>query len=527
MALAVGLVLTSCSNDDLDNPGGTDPGNGQAVKGYLSMSIVNNTVKNGTRNLITDGGTDEENFVESAVVVLYDATTNIVAYQFHLTNMDPSGDDIYSKNDNVYVTEAEEVDKKAYKLAVFLNPSQDVIDATVVATKSLSDIQAVKSVSNVTSLTGPDYDNFLMANFAGLVNVAETDIKNTEADAEKTPVKVDVERAVAKVIVDVNPSMSTPTEFTATNIFWQIDVTNKSTYWMRKQTERLANGSGSGVTIPEIIGLDPALREYTYAESPYFDKTSAAYFDYQVSLGNSLSYTKPDPTGHYNYITSTADVKRGTVSNTDPTLTNAVYVTENTMIADEQWEDVTTSVVLKTTITPAGTALGGTLDNNNYFVYRSMVFSGAELADIYSENATIGNTGKSWADIVAENTALTGFQEFLQESATKTELGGAGGDYSSLPDASAKSGALSFFKDGLNYYNVPIRHFSDNLQPNNMEYGRYGVVRNNMYKLTLNSINNFGYVTIPDKKDPDDKESWVSVEFTILPWVVRSQGIDL
>lgn len=65
-----------------------------------------------------------------------------------------------------------------------------------------------------------------------------------------------------------------------------------------------------------------------------------------------------------------------------------------------------------------------------------------------------------------------------------------------------------------------------------MGYGRYGVVRNNQYEVSINSFSGAGDVDIPGTGDPDpdpdeDDENWISAKVTIKPWVIRSQGNDL
>lgn len=103
------------------------------------------------------------------------------------------------------------------------------------------------------------------------------------------------------------------------------------------------------------------------------------------------------------------------------------------------------------------------------------------------------------------------------------------------------------YNSGLMYYNIPIQHLanpknadgSDNKKA--CEEGQYGVVRNHIYDLTLNSIANLGYgifdptegsqwgntPIIPD--DPLDTENkyQVGVTINILSWKIVSQGVSL
>jgi hypothetical protein len=55
---------------------------------------------------------------------------------------------------------------------------------------------------------------------------------------------------------------------------------------------------------------------------------------------------------------------------------------------------------------------------------------------------------------------------------------------------------LRYFYNGMNIYRIPIRHFTDE-QIASGTYGKYGVVRNNTYVLTLEEITSFGRPGVP------------------------------
>ena len=104
---------------------------------------------------------------------------------------------------------------------------------------------------------------------------------------------------------------------------------------------------------------------------------------------------------------------------------------------------------------------------------------------------------------------------------------------------------IATYASGESYYIARIKHFGDDLTPwsagndtyglnndaNNTKYlGRYGVLRNNWYDLTVNSISGPGYPDIPEVKptDPDDENfKYISVSVKILDWAKRSQKVDL
>ena len=111
-----------------------------------------------------------------------------------------------------------------------------------------------------------------------------------------------------------------------------------------------------------------------------------------------------------------------------------------------------------------------------------------------------------------------------------------------LKNANAKAGKVNRFVDGIAYYAIRIKHFGDDLTPWNVdEYGngtkpaesgindiyppgdyrdanylgRYGVLRNNWYVLTLGKILKIGHPIVPwlnpdnvpeDPKDPDNPD---------------------
>ena len=128
---------------------------------------------------------------------------------------------------------------------------------------------------------------------------------------------------------------------------------------------------------------------------------------------------------------------------------------------------------------------------------------------------------------------------------------------------------LSYYKKGEMFYNVKIQHFGQPETPwggtdvvangagvdvNEIYFntlttatptdaaitagqskflGRYGVVRDNWYKLTLDQVTKIGSATPEDpsiiKPDtPDDEiENFISVHVHIVPWVLRSQNVVL
>ena len=100
---------------------------------------------------------------------------------------------------------------------------------------------------------------------------------------------------------------------------------------------------------------------------------------------------------------------------------------------------------------------------------------------------------------------------------------------------------IKTYENGVSYYIARIKHFGDDLTPwtagedtygeNNLKWlGRYGVLRNNWYDLTINKISGPGYPDVPEVKPgtPDDEDTkYINVSVKILDWAKRSQSVEL
>lgn len=106
----------------------------------------------------------------------------------------------------------------------------------------------------------------------------------------------------------------------------------------------------------------------------------------------------------------------------------------------------------------------------------------------------------------------------------------------------ASAGATGY-KGGLMYYNIPIEHYNNSENTEGTEEGstttyvkipeaKYGVVRNHVYKVTINKLENPGKgifdpeeVIVP--KDEDEKFYYVGAQINILSWKIVNQGVNL
>ncbi|WP_195470490.1 Mfa1 family fimbria major subunit [Bacteroides xylanisolvens] len=96
-----------------------------------------------------------------------------------------------------------------------------------------------------------------------------------------------------------------------------------------------------------------------------------------------------------------------------------------------------------------------------------------------------------------------------------------------------EEGCIYWYPKSLNYYYYEIRH--DNTADSYMEYGKYGVVRNNYYTLTLTKVNGNGTPWYPGggPEDPDDNEdidklgAYLHFEIKVAPWIYWTTNFEI
>ena len=77
------------------------------------------------------------------------------------------------------------------------------------------------------------------------------------------------------------------------------------------------------------------------------------------------------------------------------------------------------------------------------------------------------------------------------------------------------------------YYPYWIKH-SDNENPREMGIMEFGIVRNNIYKLKVTSINNFGIFQLDPTTVDEPDQLWMNVELQVKDWVLRyNDNIEL
>lgn len=111
---------------------------------------------------------------------------------------------------------------------------------------------------------------------------------------------------------------------------------------------------------------------------------------------------------------------------------------------------------------------------------------------------------------------------FAEENSIENYLGLA---ENSTANANAYKN-VTFYPGGLCYYPYWIKH-ADNGKPTEMGIMEFGIVRNNIYDMTVTGIKGLGLsgTDKPEPKDPDEKKTfYFNVKINVKNWVVRTNG---
>lgn len=565
LAVIAAMTASCSSNNDLVN-GGNGSGENESGVSYASFSINLPTTR-GTRadgDPTFDNGDANEYKVNDATLLLFkkDATTG--KYQFKesvdLGNMEPwtssSTDGITTTAKlTAKITKAEVgSDKGYYALIILNNNSKTAAKITEPADdQTYEEWSKDDKKANATNYLKHD-NGFFMANAPKYVAGApETlvEIKNIYASKQQaensTATTVYVERGLAKVSlasgsekkhVDITKGNYKDDKVDITG--WTLDVTNTKTYPVHV-TDGLWADTWKTTTTPAATN-DATMERFHDTKLTEFPRV---YWGLDPNYSKDFA-TVADCEGEFKMAT-TADFKKGEDAK------KAQYCLENTFDIDHMVQGQTTRVLFSAKYTPAGFSDGETfykMGNSSQLWNADKVVAQikAKAMEVLSE----ADETKVKVTLDAPTNDLTKAGVHLVAAANVTHVGGAALEEVEVDNINKKLGfkkatatdaevGLSTFESGVSYYIARVKHFGDDLtkwedgnatyNSNNANWlGRYGVLRNNWYELSVNSVSGPGYPDVPkvNPKDPDD-ENWqyINVSVKILSWAKRSQSVDL
>ena len=439
------------------------------------------------------------------------------------------------------------------------------------------------SAMNVADMTG---DGFYMANAPISSDAAgtkvttlvpiEDKIRLSEAEAKKVKAAdIYVERGMAKVTLIEPGEKEVVGEAyqgdKVTMIAWALDVTNKTSKLVRDVDgiDTWRSWSVTGGQTRFIGSVANPYRVYWGVDGNYnwaVDETSK---DGQELTAEQLVQVKEK----FNVLEDNAGVTFTSFGSEAPQ-----YCLENTFNTDNQAEYATTRVIFKAKYVPGNADKDGTFyqlgttasiyntETLKEKVLESMsdaerrelgIFDKHNAAKVTLPTEEEGKAGGKYTMAEGGKITYTKYERFdtqkdkwevvtqktyndEQDNNNKRMKEGVevASDY--LKSIDRRMGAIKYFKAGESYYKALIEHFGDDLTPyersgeqkiytEEKHLGRYGVLRNNWYELSVTSVSSPGDPKInplDDEWDDPDKY-FVNIQVNILSWAKRQQNVDL
>lgn len=563
MAVMATALVACSSNDDLASNGHEGNQTGEA---YASFRI-NLPTTSGTRvagDPTFDGGDKNEYAVKDAALLLFQKNASgdfIFKESIDLGNMEPwtsskpGGGITTTAKLTAKITTAEVGANKGYYALIVLNNNSETAPKITYPAVGQTYADWSKKEANATA-NYLKYDNgFFMANAPKYVanGTPETlvEIKNIYASKQQaensTATTVYVERGLAKVSLASGSESKSVTidggNYAGDKVDitgWTLDVTNTKTY---------------PVHVTEGLWADTWKTTVTPAATN--GASMDRFHDTKLTSEFPRVYWGLDPNYSTNFA-SVADCEReftmATKGNfkTGDEAKMAQYCLENTFDIDHMVQGQTTRVLFSAKYTPNGFTAGETfykMGNSSQLWNATKVEAQikAKAMEVLSE------TDETKVTVTLDATAndLTKAGVHFVAAANVTHVGGPALTPAEEKQLNEKLGfkeatetdaavGLSTFESGVSYYIARVMHFNG-LTPwtpgdktydgNNANWlGRYGVLRNNWYELSVSSVSGPGYPDVPkvNPTDPDDvNDQYINVEVKILDWAMRKQVIDL
>lgn len=580
LAVLAAMTASCSSNNELVN-GGNGSGENESGVSYASITIKLPTTS-GTRaaNDVFAGGTASEYAVNDATLLIFQKDgTSENKYKYietaKLGNLDPWKDDKttgITTESTTITAELEHatvgVDGDYYAMVILNNKDKDDADKVTlpsgtttygewnVATHATNLLDNTKGfyMANAPEFTEADKEPSTLVHIKG--------IYRTKEEAQSKPgTTVHVERGLAKVTVGSSSTganyfakdgaSATGTKYSNDKVEitdWALDVTNKSSFPVH-----VTSGLKAGITptdptdqtVPAYADIwkNEEATAGTAATSRFVSHADAFKRVYWgIDPNYSMGLTELDKCKEQFTIVKADGTDAKWKSSTDP-----LYCLENTFDIKNMTQGQTTRVLLKATYTPK--ALEKETDKTFFMIGNS--------SDFWTK-ATLEKQIKSKAEEVLNTTTgvtatlkgnlLEGGTHVLDANNVEIKSGEDDRTKDVVDEINQKFGldmskgiGIKTYKEGVSYYIARIKHFGDDLTPwkegdatydgENLKWlGRYGVLRNNWYDLTIEKISGPGYPDVPEVKPnvPDDEDTkYISVSVKILDWAKRSQKVEL
>lgn len=528
------LMMSACSSDNDIEGGSTNPA-GDAQ--YLAVNIVNvgTTPTRATLPDYADGTAAESKInkirfyffhADGSAYGLKNATGGVDNYiEKNITTTDMGTADgtntVGAITNAILVIEGTTKQAPASVIAV-VNP-ESITPALGTGEKSLNDL--TNNVTGKQFYTIATKDNFAMTNSVYVEagrkvcpSLVAGHIGTDKTTAEANPVKIYVERVVAKVGADLSPltanvdgtgkyGMKVGT-YSSKDIYAVIDgwgvADENGTANVEKHITDSWTDAGLGIPTWTTADYHRSFWETSVAFDASNAKVNHNFNDYKAAH-NGIVYTLPNTpttatTNIYNndltkfLVTATLKYKDGTGT------------WHNAEICKYQGVEYLGIDVLKEAIATTF---------NMYYTY-----DGSDYTPIQASDVDFTTTGTSLKDYQVSPVLKTG-KTYYKKNPTGT-------GYTPLTTENISTYPAEVRKDGKAYYYIPISH----LGAATTDLAYYGVVRNHWYKVKVKSLKGFGTPVYNDTKTiiptmPDDSNTYLAAQINVLQWRVVSQDVNL
>lgn len=569
LAVIAAMTASCSSNNDLVNGGNgsSEVENGTA---YASFKI-NLPTTSGTRaDVDPDGtpgfneGTAAEYEVKNGTILIFDAKTDQFVTSADLGTMNPWTNVQENGVTTAAIATVQLTDvsvKGTYKALVLLN-NNTKDDETKKVTLPKSGVTYTtwsEDASNANAVNYAKTDGIFMAN-APMYNNETTepttlvDINGVYASKEEAQANpattIYVERGLAKVTMKdfetKGYSIGNGTTYAGATVKiekWQLDVTNNSTY-----------------PVHQIGGLSSATTGFAdiWKTARFFDGGNKTFK--RVYWGVDPNYNDAKYQNLANCKTAFKMIKNKEVTG-DAGDANPQYCLENTFDLNNMKQGQTTRVVFKAVFTPKDFTstskyttfykIGNNTDiwsqENLEKQIRTVALTAMKITDPEEQkkygvklDATKNNiSGEAGQHLIKAENITYNPGEGTSEGESTSKVDQKVVDTINEKLGLSDTAGISTYLNGEAYYIARIKHFNE-MTPwepgtgygidNKAFLGRYGVLRNNWYELSVNKVSGLGYPDVPEVKPtvPDDEnDQYINVSVKILDWAKRSQKVDL
>lgn len=524
------LMMTACGSDNDIEGGATNPG-GDAQ--YLAVNIVNvGTTPTGRATDYEDGTTEESKInkirfyffhADGSAYGLKNATGGVDNYieKTTTTTAADGTNTVGAITNAILVIEGTTKQAPASVIAV-VNP-ESITPALGTDPKSLTEL--TNNLTGTQFYTIATKDNFAMTNSvyveAGRTvcpSLVAGHIGTDKTTAEANPVKIYVERVVAKVGADLSTltadvdgtgkyGMQVGT-YASKDIYavidgWGVADENDNAY-VEKHITNSWTDAGLGFT---TTWTTADYHRSFWETSPAFaagTPTNHTFAEY-TAQHNDVLYTLPNtPTA------ATTDIYKNDLTKFLVTATlkykDGTGTWQNAEICKYQGVEYLGIDALKEAIATTF---------NMYYTY-----DGSDYTPIQASDVDFTTTGTGLKDYEVSPVLKTGKTYFKKDATSAT-------GYTALTTENISTYPAEVRKGGKAYYYIPIKHLgSDN------SVAQYGVVRNHWYKVKVNSLKGFGTPVYAADKTiiptmPDDSNTYLAAQINVLQWRVVSQDVNL